>query len=409
MNCSVLETTHMSEIFIFVAGGSPQIITETIQALAIQVPSILPDELHIITTSEGKRIIKKALLDEGRLSRLFAEFGFPPVTFNDASFYVPTGMDGQELSDLRTTGDNEIMGDLITEFIREQADRTGVRLHCSLAGGRKTMSFYLGAALELFGRTQDKLYHVHISPEFEGTNFYYRPKQNEKILRTYDKAELNTDDAAVFLSELPFIRMRDKLPLKGVAGQSFSALVREGQIALDTAPQQPKVRVNLKEDRFLIGETPIELTATQLAIYTAFLKLKLDSCVFAQRPYCKDEQGVACTSCFQNLDALLQPERVAELADNYAVIHTRKEPVEARQVMELRGEKNKMAAWLDDGKDGFCRRNLRTHTTKINRALQEQLNDVTLASQFTIQSAQGRWSHFSGYGIRVDKNNIVIE
>ena len=153
----------------------------------------------------------------------------------------------------------------------------------------------------------------------------------------------------------------------------------------------------------------MELTATQLAIYTAFLKLKLDSCTFARRPYCKDEEGAACTGCFQNLDALLQPERVAELADNYAVIHTRKEPGEARRIMELRGEKNKMAGWLDDGKDGFCRRNLRTHTTKINRALREQLNDATLASQFTIQSAQGRWSHFSGYGILVDKNNIVLE
>ncbi len=140
------------EILVFVAGASPQIITETIYALAIQKKPVYPDEIFIITTSTGKNIIKKTLIEKRILEALFSEYKIPPVTIEDTSFIIPRNSEGQELDDIRTKEDNEILAKLITSFLREKCQDHRTRLHCSIAGGRKTMSFYLGSALQLFGR-----------------------------------------------------------------------------------------------------------------------------------------------------------------------------------------------------------------------------------------------------------------
>jgi CRISPR-associated protein (TIGR02584 family) len=68
------------EIYIFVAGVSPQVITETIYALAVSKPPVYPNELYIITTSLGKAVIKDHLIERGILNDLFNEYQIPAVT-----------------------------------------------------------------------------------------------------------------------------------------------------------------------------------------------------------------------------------------------------------------------------------------------------------------------------------------
>jgi len=65
-----------------------------------------------------------------------------------------------ELEDIRNTDDNECAANFITSVIREFAKRNDVVIHCSVAGGRKTMSVFAGLAMTLVGRKQDHLYHV---------------------------------------------------------------------------------------------------------------------------------------------------------------------------------------------------------------------------------------------------------
>ncbi|MBF4102237.1 hypothetical protein INT80_01850 [Gallibacterium anatis] len=51
-------------------------------------------------------------------------------------------------------------------------------MHVSIAGGRKTMGFFAGYALSLYGRAQDSLSHVLVSAEYEAIqNFSIRQKQ----------------------------------------------------------------------------------------------------------------------------------------------------------------------------------------------------------------------------------------
>jgi len=132
------------EVLVFVAGATPQIITETIYALAMQNPPIYGDELHIITTTTGRSAINQQLNVNGYLQRLSEEYGILVPDLDEASFIIISDADGNELADIRTVKENEATGDRISSFIRTKTSEPGTRLHCSLAGGRKTMSFLSG-------------------------------------------------------------------------------------------------------------------------------------------------------------------------------------------------------------------------------------------------------------------------
>jgi len=79
---------NFKEILIFVAGTTPQIITETIYALSQKAPSIYPDEIFIITTSTGRKRIEDTLLKQGVLKRLVREYSFPDINLTEDSFII---------------------------------------------------------------------------------------------------------------------------------------------------------------------------------------------------------------------------------------------------------------------------------------------------------------------------------
>ena len=251
------------EIFIFVAGTTPQIITETICALSQKTIPIYPDEIFIITTLTGKRFIEKQLLDSGILSEMMLELGLPQIPITEGSFVVPKDANNFEIDDIRSEEENELMGNLITSLVRDKSNDPSSRLHCSIAGGRKTMSFYLGAALQLFGRPQDKLYHVLVTPEFElNPSFFYKPKKNRIIQgRGIDgkPKQLNTKNANIELAELPFIRLSGKISFQG---KDFRELVLEGQRTIDLAMVQPELVVNLLERYIPVSYTHLRAHET---------------------------------------------------------------------------------------------------------------------------------------------------
>jgi CRISPR-associated protein (TIGR02584 family) len=214
-----MPTDGFCETFVFVSGSTPQIITETIYAFSQKQPVVQPDEIYIITTSHGRKRIENTLLEIPTLQQLMQEYGLRPVELTDSSFILIRDDDGNEIDDIRSEQDNGLTGDVIAALVRRLAEDPARRLHCCLAGGRKTMSFYLGAALPLFGRPWDKLYHVLVTPEFESRpEFFYKPKKGRVIEQKMPDGSvrrLNTDDAEIVLAELPFIRLREKLDLRG--------------------------------------------------------------------------------------------------------------------------------------------------------------------------------------------------
>jgi|Deesub1362A_J573_1020465.scaffolds.fasta_scaffold00333_44 CRISPR-associated protein Csx14 len=371
------------EVFIFVAGSTPQIITETIYALAMKRPPIHPDEIYIITTTTGRNHIYEHLIKREVLKSLQKEYAIPQIPISKESFIIVKDRDGNHLQDIRDEEENEAVGNLITDFIREKTRNMHSRLHCSLAGGRKTMSFYLGSALQLFGRPWDRLYHVLVTPEFESNpEFFYKPKKS-KILKKNGRT-LNTRDAEIHLAELPFIRLRDKI---SIHGKDFSELVREGQREIDIATIQPQIRVNLPERTIYIGGNLIEMVPFQLMLYTAYLRQKTQHCKHPAREYCFE-----CTDCFATIVDFSTRPALEEMAEDYEQIYSK--PMKAEEL-------------LAKHKDGLEQNLIRQNISKINKAIKEQLQDETLHPYYIITSMKKYAG--SRYGVRVEKSKIRIE
>ena len=91
--------------------------------------------------------------------------------------------EGRLLSDIRNAADNEAIADAITAVVRELTADADCAVHASIAGGRKTMGFYLGYALSLLGRSQDRLSHVLISSPFESNPEFFYPTPSPQIER----------------------------------------------------------------------------------------------------------------------------------------------------------------------------------------------------------------------------------
>ncbi len=368
----------LKEVFIFVAGATPQVITETIYALSQKNPPIYPDEIYIVTTSIGKKIIKDKLIKENILNELFKEYNIPPVTLKDESFIVPRDEKNRELSDIKDDKDNAVLGDCICSFIREKTKEENSRLHCSIAGGRKTMSFYLGSALQLFGRPKDKLYHVLVSPEFEANpEFFYKPKKN-RIIKTHDGKELQTKNAKIFLAELPFFRLGNKFFL---SGKTFNELVTESQRELDTAFICPPLTVSLKDNTIRIGgDIEFSLQPSHLALYTSLLSIKLE---------CKHQEVCdGCNHCYAVISKT-GPDKV--LLDHMNRYYRRIKGSPEEEIKQ---------SWSDPAI-------LRQYISKINNQIKIHIKDEKVLKYYQIKACGGQGT--KRYGIPLDRNRIAIE
>ena len=260
---------YSRRLLVAVTGLTPQIVTETLYALAVnQETPFVPTEIHLITTAEGAERAKRALLHPGSgwLHRLRADYGLPAIAFDSEHIHVLRDAGGRPLSDIRTLDDNTRAADTITEAMRDFTRDDESALHVSIAGGRKTMGFYLGYALSLYGRTQDRLSHVLVSSPFESHRDFFYPTPKSHWIRTPepDGQPHDAKDAKVTLAEIPFVRLREGLDsglMEGTA--SFSRTVEEAQRSL------PPLGLELGPARCMVtaaGES-FRMRPAQFALY----------------------------------------------------------------------------------------------------------------------------------------------
>ncbi|UYN93735.1 MAG: TIGR02584 family CRISPR-associated protein [Enhydrobacter sp.] len=214
----------MRTILICVAGTSPAVITETLQALADEDTAV--DELHIVTTSIGKdQVLSRLGGDGGPFARLAADYpGDGKTAKIDALLLRPEHVHviktdkGEPLADIASEADAARMANLIGELVRQHTAHDDRRVFASLAGGRKTMSFWLGCAMSLFGWPHDRLMHVLVNEPFEGcADFYFKPSKPMKVqvtaaaLRPKYGDEIGTERASITLGAVPFPQFRPHL------------------------------------------------------------------------------------------------------------------------------------------------------------------------------------------------------
>ena len=219
-------------------GLSPAVLTETIYALAcLQSPAFVPNEIHIITTTEGKHRAQLSLLDPSMAKlKLLAE-SFELDDLNGAlsieNIHLIKRPNGASLSDISSVDDNFIAADAISQLVQKLTSDSDTALHVSIAGGRKTMGFLLGYALSIYGRQQDRLSHVLVDEPFDTLPDFFFPPLMPIVLIDRSGRPVSTADAKIKLADIPFIRLRQGMPAAMLSGaKTYSDTVEAAQAAL---------------------------------------------------------------------------------------------------------------------------------------------------------------------------------
>ncbi|MDR0776277.1 MAG: TIGR02584 family CRISPR-associated protein [Azonexus sp.] len=270
-------------ILLCITGMTPQIVTETLYALAFpkeQASAFVPTEIHLLSTSEGARHAEVSLLhaDGGQFHALLKDYpalGRP--AFDKTHIHVIPGPDGKPLSDIRTPEDNAAAADAITTKLAELTRDGDAALHASIAGGRKTMGFYLGYAFSLYAREQDRLSHVLVSPAFETHPEFFYPPPKSRRLATREGTHIDTAGAQVMLAEIPIVRLRHGLPEKFAKGES-SYIDTVQAIQESFAP--PSLEIDLQARRASCGQHSLQLTPSLIAWLGFWAQTALDGKAF---------------------------------------------------------------------------------------------------------------------------------
>lgn len=261
--------TTPRSILLAATGLLPQILTETLYALGVapgegQAPFI-PTEVHLITTAQGAELARTSLLhpDGGAFHALLADYpqlGRP--AFDARHIHVIQDGAGQPLADIRSPAENASAADSITALMSALTRDDGAQLHVSIAGGRKTMGFYLGYAFSLFARPQDALSHVLVSSPFESHPEFFFPPAQPRRLATRDGQHIDTRDARITLARIPVVRLRHGQPQALLAGQaSFGDTVA----AIEQSLAPPQLHISLAARRVQCGANTVKLPPASLA------------------------------------------------------------------------------------------------------------------------------------------------
>lgn len=270
-------------ILLAATGLSPQVVTETVYALAVE-HNWVPTEIRLLATVEGGERARLSLLEEGRgwLKRLQQEYDLPAIHFDPRQIVVLQGPNGEGLVDIRSAEENAAAADGINEAVRMATADTDSEVHVSVAGGRKTMGFYLGYALSLYGREQDRLSHVLVEPPFESHPEFFYPSRRSRIIYTAppDSRPLDTSQARVTLADIPFVRLRtmlDRRTLERKVGFRIAVETAQGGV-------RPHLELDLPQGLVVAGGVEVRLPPAELAFYAMFARLKRRGCTEVSCP-----------------------------------------------------------------------------------------------------------------------------
>jgi CRISPR-associated protein (TIGR02584 family) len=364
-------------IFLFVCGRTPQIVTETLFFFAVRRrPPVQPHEIHILTTTEGRALILEQLLHPktGQFARFCQEYGFEQrqILFSPHTVQVLTTRRGVPLKDIRTDADNRAAADQIVARVRALTCDPRSRLFASLAGGRKTMGLYLGFALQFYGRPQDCLTHVLVSPaELENNPHFFYPSASG--LHSPHKA-------TVTVAEVPLILLGHKLPvLRERSDLSFADLVVQSQREVNLLTMPSPLIIDLRGRRLRIERNEVLLSGLEFALYVLVAHRK------QRAPCASDCHG--CAACTIAAADFLRPETVRLLGDIAAEVGVRDPRLQQLQW------------WAQEGEEG------KTRFLQVCARIKHKISNVLgeAGRHYAIMPLRARQGRVARYTILLDK------
>jgi CRISPR-associated protein (TIGR02584 family) len=388
-----------THILVAVSGNTPQIVTETLYVLMVKSQPAVPiSSVFIITTAKGAETAWSTLGGKhGAIAQFSSEYGIDPRTikFEQEQILVIRGAKtskgkrdrtakshlGEPLEDIRTSSDNRALASQLLGFIKQLTQDENTVLHCSMGGGRRTMSAFMLTAMTLYGREQDQLTHVLVPKEFESNSKFFFPPKTDTLLpvRRGDELEIvSTADARIELADIPFVRLR---PLLGKhmtkVEHSWEELLEFAQRRIDldlSKPQPPMLVISLEKRSAWFGDQPIKLPAAPLALLMYYADIKANHCVEPSLSECGQ-----CTACFQQAGQL-------DIA-RYRELYSRLFPYTSHALQERK------SLGIEYSK------NVMTYNTRIKRATKDP--------SLSVVSVRAQYGH-TFYGLALDKNRIRI-
>jgi len=371
----------MKNILLAVAGLSPQVITETLFALHQQGRRV--DAVYVITTRRGKEAINALLLapTDGFYVRYLAEYAIDPAEIDFSPRNIRTVKDGvgRAIEDITNEEENERLLQACLDLAYELTGDPESSVFFSIAGGRKTMSVCLMVAAQFYGRPQDRIYHVLVSPDFENhPDFFYPPIESVPLELIDGKGERcikETRYAAVTLAPIPFISMRDRISDRRDRPKKPADLMRT--LIKDHAHT---LTIDLKAGTITYREKRRPFAPARLALY-AFFTMNKAQCR-DPRPTCTD-----CRNCYLDFPAV--SDRQADINRLYAQASRGRTPDTAARnsIRNLDAE------------------NFNALKSKIRKDLQEAFGLYALA-ELAIEGAGRKPDR--RYGLRIDRKKIRV-
>ncbi|OGV78653.1 MAG: CRISPR-associated protein [Lentisphaerae bacterium RIFOXYB12_FULL_65_16] len=268
-------TAPPKTILVALSGLSPAVITETVWALAREVPPILPSRVVALTTVAGRDGLRTQLLHSGTWQRLRDVLRAPAGTLlfgdsGDAIRVFPAPDRATELNDIVTDRDNDAVADFILDNLRQFTEDADTRLVLSVAGGRKTMTALGALCMALLGREQDRLVHVVVNPPFDRPDLEPRFVFPDPAIRSYrlpDGQRHKPTAARIRLCDIPFVRVRnlfahEYLRLPG----AFSATVALANRRLGENLPAPRLLLRPTDKTCRLNDKPVALSPAEFVL-----------------------------------------------------------------------------------------------------------------------------------------------
>jgi CRISPR-associated protein (TIGR02584 family) len=355
---------YPKRILVAVTGMSPQIVTETLYALAIQKQEpFIPTEIHLITTQGGATQARLQLLNSetGKFWQLCADYRLPDIRFQESDIHIIEDQQGNPLDDIKTPEQNEAAADFIANIVSRLCQDDEAALHVSIAGGRKTMGYYLGYALSLYGRAQDRLSHVLVTDKYESLKDFFYPTPDSRVIyyeRNNQVQALDAKDAQVMLAEIPFVRLRGGIPqhlLEGKAG--FSESIRFAR----SLEAEPLLRIDQSQRRVFAHDVEIALSDVNYAFYLWML--------------CRSAEGEPIRR---------QIEDNQEYAEDFLRVYDRTKPNSGPEMISAKDDDRTKAGL----KTGMSAQWLSDRSTAVKKSFETALGKHA-AKPYVVQSAGG--------------------
>lgn len=391
----------MRQILVISVGLAPQVVTEFMWWVAVSPdgPGTVPDEIHITTTRRGAEVAETSLLGaQGKLSEFSREFGLPDLRAR-VSLHFATGDDLGPGEDTRDLEANIGYANMATRLLRDLTADPGGRVHACLAGGRKTMSFYMGYAMSLLGREHDELSHVLVwPPEFENcADFWWIPKVPRRIPIGAKGQEIwrSTGEAAIEVVRIPFVRLRH---LMG-SGPLGSGEVNFARFIVDARRTMGRQRLTLNDERLEIGvgDSAARLPPKKYALYRLLAEVRRDGWPGAGPDGIGPDQRGWLSLDLVDLPGNTVNRRFLEIYEN---LPQSRIATGQRSLRDIQG-----AMLPDELRDEFNR-----EIANINRLLDQRFDDYILRDCVRIKWVRGdrRKGIRRRFGLAFEPNRIEI-